>query len=291
MGSAFEVRASVADDGTVHYLMSGLDNVRPLSDDAINGFLDRRAKYSDVAAVAAALSRLKFVGSADDSAAYRGAGSGGKLPAYADWLMVQGHTHVPAAVPGEYYNLGTWMSTLVGRRREEKQVEAFPFLLVFRARTAGGWRSSSSSAGPTSGRRRGPSCTPRRWWRNSARNSGTSRSWPTWSGRAPPRNSSAGPGEYNDSHPALPGDPNRPRLHSSEARSMRRMARWESLPSSPRPACRAADDKAEAVVKKAIEAHGGAENLNKYTAGQFTMKGDVSVMGMDLEVLRRCRPT
>ena len=45
----------------------------------------------------------------------------------------------------------------------------------------------------------------------------------------------------------------------------------------------AADDKATAVVKKAIEAHGGADNLNKYTAGKFTMKGDVSVMGMDLE--------
>ena len=45
----------------------------------------------------------------------------------------------------------------------------------------------------------------------------------------------------------------------------------------------AADDKADAVVKKAIEAHGGADNLNKYTAGKFTLKGDVSVMGMDLE--------
>src|SRR5688500_14561277 len=45
----------------------------------------------------------------------------------------------------------------------------------------------------------------------------------------------------------------------------------------------AADDKTDAVLKKAIEAHGGADNLNKYTAGKFTMKGDVSVMGMDLE--------
>ena len=48
-------------------------------------------------------------------------------------------------------------------------------------------------------------------------------------------------------------------------------------------AAAAADEKAEAVVKKAIEAHGGADNLNKYTAGRFTMKGEVSVMGMDLE--------
>jgi hypothetical protein len=45
----------------------------------------------------------------------------------------------------------------------------------------------------------------------------------------------------------------------------------------------AADDKSDAVVKKAIEAHGGADTLNKYTAGKFTMKGDISVMGMDLQ--------
>ena len=46
----------------------------------------------------------------------------------------------------------------------------------------------------------------------------------------------------------------------------------------------AADDKAEAVVKKAIEAQGGADNLNKYPAARFTMKGEISVMGMDLEL-------
>lgn len=45
----------------------------------------------------------------------------------------------------------------------------------------------------------------------------------------------------------------------------------------------AADEKATAVVKKAISAHGGADNLNKYKAGKFTMKGDLSVMGMNLE--------
>ena len=132
LASAFEVRGSVADDGTVRYLMSGLDNVRPLSDDAINAFLDRRSRYSDVAAVAAALARLKFVGSADDSAAYKGALRRRKGKEYRDWLMVQGHTHVPAAVAGVYYNLGTWITTLVGRgRRAEAQVEAFPFLLVY----------------------------------------------------------------------------------------------------------------------------------------------------------------
>src|SRR5262245_60494623 len=45
----------------------------------------------------------------------------------------------------------------------------------------------------------------------------------------------------------------------------------------------AADEKAVAAVKKAIEAHGGADNLNKYNAGRFKMTGDLSIMGMDIE--------
>jgi hypothetical protein len=45
----------------------------------------------------------------------------------------------------------------------------------------------------------------------------------------------------------------------------------------------AADEKAEAVVKKAIDAHGGADALNKYKAGKFKLKGEVSVMNMDFE--------
>jgi hypothetical protein len=45
----------------------------------------------------------------------------------------------------------------------------------------------------------------------------------------------------------------------------------------------AADDKAEAVVKKAVEAHGGADNLNKYKASRTKMTGDVSILGMDIE--------
>jgi hypothetical protein len=45
----------------------------------------------------------------------------------------------------------------------------------------------------------------------------------------------------------------------------------------------AADDKAEAVIKKAIEAHGGAANLDKYKAGRMKMSGEVSVLGMDIE--------
>ena len=46
----------------------------------------------------------------------------------------------------------------------------------------------------------------------------------------------------------------------------------------------AADDKAEAVIKKAIEAHGGADALNKYKAARFTMKGEMAIMGMDVEI-------
>lgn len=45
----------------------------------------------------------------------------------------------------------------------------------------------------------------------------------------------------------------------------------------------AADDKAEAVVKKAIEAHGGADALNKYKAAKFKMAGDLAIMGMNIE--------
>ena len=44
----------------------------------------------------------------------------------------------------------------------------------------------------------------------------------------------------------------------------------------------AADEKAEAVVKKAIEAHGGADALNKYKAGKFNMKGEMTIMDMDI---------
>ena len=44
-----------------------------------------------------------------------------------------------------------------------------------------------------------------------------------------------------------------------------------------------ADEKAEAVVKKGIEAHGGADALNKYKAGKMTMKGELSILGMDIE--------
>lgn len=46
--------------------------------------------------------------------------------------------------------------------------------------------------------------------------------------------------------------------------------------------CRA-DDKATDIVKKAIDAHGGAEALNKYKAGRFNMTGEMTIFGMDLK--------
>ncbi|HET6575031.1 MAG TPA: hypothetical protein VFG68_15600 [Fimbriiglobus sp.] len=44
-----------------------------------------------------------------------------------------------------------------------------------------------------------------------------------------------------------------------------------------------AQESAEAVVKKAIEAHGGAAVLKKLTAGESKFKGEMTVFGMDLE--------
>jgi hypothetical protein len=73
---------------------------------------------------------VKYVGGADDSAAYKGA-QRRRRGEYRDWLVVQGHTHVPAAVPGTYYNTDTWITTLVTLGDEERTVDAFPFLLVY----------------------------------------------------------------------------------------------------------------------------------------------------------------
>jgi hypothetical protein len=129
-GSAFEVNAIVSEQGAIDYLMSGIDNLRPWNNPAVQGFLKRRGKYSDVAALGAILTRLKYVGAADDSAAYAGALER-RQGKYRDWLMVQGHTHVPAAVPGIYYNLGTWITSLIAPKGKEAQVEVFPFLLVY----------------------------------------------------------------------------------------------------------------------------------------------------------------
>ena len=44
-----------------------------------------------------------------------------------------------------------------------------------------------------------------------------------------------------------------------------------------------ADEKVDVILKKAIEANGGTDNLTKYKASRMSMKGELSVMGMDLE--------
>jgi UDP-2,3-diacylglucosamine pyrophosphatase LpxH len=128
-GSAFEVHATVL-DGEVYYLMAGLDNIRPWSNKAVKAFLDRRARWSEVAWLGSLLARIKYLGAADDSDAYKGA-MRRRRGEYKDWLMVQGHTHVPAAVPGTYYNTGTWITTLVTLDKEERTIDAFPFLLAY----------------------------------------------------------------------------------------------------------------------------------------------------------------
>lgn len=129
--AAFEVHSGVMKDGTVKYLMSGVDNIRPWSNDALEAFLDRRSKYSNVAWLAALMSRLRFLGAADDAASYQGALERRRTNPYTDWLMVQGHTHVPAAIPGVYYNTGSWISTLIAPKGKETHLDVFPFLLVY----------------------------------------------------------------------------------------------------------------------------------------------------------------
>jgi|GEM_PF-4721365 len=130
-GGAFEVHAGVIHDGAIKYLMSGVDNLRPWNNVAAKKFLDRRGAWSDIALIAALLVRLESVGTADDSAAFKGACSR-RQGRFENWLMVQGHTHVPAAVPGVYYNTGAWIDTLVDLEGEESLVEDYPFLLVYR---------------------------------------------------------------------------------------------------------------------------------------------------------------
>lgn len=49
------------------------------------------------------------------------------------------------------------------------------------------------------------------------------------------------------------------------------------------PAMSRADDDAEKVVKKAVEAHGGEKALTKMTAGEMTIKANMSIMGLEVE--------
>ena len=131
IGALFESTATLDRQGSIEYLMSGIDNLRPWTKKAIQSFLDRRRKHSDVARVAAAIARMRFMGAADDYGGYQGALKRRKSR-FPGWLMVQGHTHVPAFVPGVYYNTGSWIPTLIQRDGQEEHLEMFPFLLVYR---------------------------------------------------------------------------------------------------------------------------------------------------------------
>ncbi len=128
-GAMFEAQGTVRGE-EIKYLLSGVDNLRPWSNDAIEGFLDRRSKWSDIAMLAAVIARLRFLDAADDYAAYQGALTRRKK-SHPNWLMAQGHTHVPAFVPGVYYNTGSWISTLVAEKGAERHLEIFPLLLVY----------------------------------------------------------------------------------------------------------------------------------------------------------------
>lgn len=46
----------------------------------------------------------------------------------------------------------------------------------------------------------------------------------------------------------------------------------------------AQDKKAVAVVQKAIEAHGGAETLNKYKAATMKIEGQAAIMGLNVDI-------
>ena len=43
-----------------------------------------------------------------------------------------------------------------------------------------------------------------------------------------------------------------------------------------------ADEKVDAILKKAVEAHGGADTLNKYTGRTTEIKGEITFGGMDI---------
>lgn len=49
------------------------------------------------------------------------------------------------------------------------------------------------------------------------------------------------------------------------------------------PAAARADDEAEKVIKKAVEAHGGEKALTKMTGGEMAIKANMSIMGLEVE--------
>jgi hypothetical protein len=121
------------------YELAGVDNVRPFSAGALAAFLQRRVGLGTrlllptVAATidAATLAIQNFGGQADDISGLVGGLLRRIIPRFLGWLQVQGHTHIPCAIPTVYYNTGTWTSYLVAAGGVESILDRFPFLLVY----------------------------------------------------------------------------------------------------------------------------------------------------------------
>lgn len=115
------------------YWMAGLDNVMPAEASAYLDYLGRRSRKPVVrhayGLIKSAIQR--FIGAADDRGVMEGGLARRREDGFGDWLVVHGHTHIPVALPGSYYNTASWTSQIVmdadGR---EQLVERFPLLVV-----------------------------------------------------------------------------------------------------------------------------------------------------------------
>ena len=124
--------------------LAGLDNLRPFAGNAVTAFFARRTVFTRAVArgllgfAGAAVARFlidqlaqQIIGPPDDSGGVIGARMRRRGARFTNWLMVQGHTHVPCAIPRVYYNTGTWTPALVAPANVEVVLRAFPFLLVY----------------------------------------------------------------------------------------------------------------------------------------------------------------
>lgn len=126
------------------YLFAALDNLRPLIADVLQKFLAARtgnvAVRGQVLPLLNFLARLKGFNSADDLEGFRQAIQVRLQRRFFNWITVQGHTHIPIAIPTVHYNTGSWLSTVVYVKRAPllpflREFEAvfdwLPFLLVY----------------------------------------------------------------------------------------------------------------------------------------------------------------
>ena len=127
------------------YELAGLDNVRPFNAGELTAFFQRRIGlatrilFPTVAALvdAATLALRAFGGQADDISGLIGAVVRRLIPGFIGWTQVQGHTHIPVAIPLTYYNTATWTPYIVTAAGNESILERFPFLMVYRNPTTG----------------------------------------------------------------------------------------------------------------------------------------------------------